>query len=197
MSHIQTPVRRQGSGKMILAAGGRVPGWWFWVLSLGFRVHGCSLLDHSRFEIPDFRPDRFQIPDFRQIPEPRFQRPDSVSGFKIPEVQISDASITEPRTLNPERRTTNSEPGTTNSELRTPNPDPRFGNLRTNHFSLTYSRSIAVILSTRRRWRSSVKSVPNQARTISRIRSFEIIFPPSVSTLAPLCSRLFRADASS
>src|SRR5262249_38414382 len=60
---------------------------------------------------------------------------------------------------------------------------------------LAYSK--ASVFATRRRWRSSVRSVDSQVRTISRIRSFEIIFPPSVRTLAPLCSRLLRADASS
>src|SRR5262245_30347840 len=41
-----------------------------------------------------------------------------------------------------------------------------------------YSR--ASIFETRRRWRSSVKSVESQTRTISRIFSCEIVLPPSV-----------------
>ena len=56
---------------------------------------------------------------------------------------------------------------------------------------------IGAPLAARRRWRSSVRSLVSQTRTIFRICSFEIIFPPSVKTFAPLCSRLFLAEASS
>src|SRR5215471_6127054 len=61
--------------------------------------------------------------------------------------------------------------------------------------SLSYRR--ASIFATRRRCRSSVKSVDNQVRTMFRICSNEIAFAPRVRTFAPLCSRLLRADASS
>ncbi len=63
--------------------------------------------------------------------------------------------------------------------------------------SFVYSRSMASILATLRRWRSSVSSVESHASTISRISSLVIILPPSVSAFAPLCSRLLRAVAES
>jgi len=60
-----------------------------------------------------------------------------------------------------------------------------------------YSRSTLSIMATRRLCRSSVNSADSQVFTMLRIRSSGIILPPSVSTFAPLCSRLLRAEASS
>src|SRR6266446_6220715 len=58
-----------------------------------------------------------------------------------------------------------------------------------------YCRSIASILLTRLRWRSSVISVESQARTISRMSAVEMVLLPSVSTFASLCSRELRATS--